>query len=221
MRRVVALLLTLVLAFSLAACGRAGTVGSASGGHHLVGGPTPDCRPPMTGRQRTPGDAARAPSSGWARAIGPPRASSAQSSGHGARRALPQPRARRGPQPARLPGASTISPTQSRDADTPRHKPTLAGRRWRELTASERRRDPSVADNERRGGHRVQRRRESSPRSSGRQPRPSGSWTPASLARAWACRSTTLEQQNGSEIVSLTRQRATLGSGKDGPSQGL
>jgi hypothetical protein len=36
MRRVVAVLLTLVLAVSLAACGRAGTVGSASGGHHVV-----------------------------------------------------------------------------------------------------------------------------------------------------------------------------------------
>jgi hypothetical protein len=36
MRRVVALLLTLVLAFSLAACGRAGTVGYGSGGHHVI-----------------------------------------------------------------------------------------------------------------------------------------------------------------------------------------
>lgn len=36
MSRIVPLLLTLVLAFSLAACGRAATVGSASGGHHVV-----------------------------------------------------------------------------------------------------------------------------------------------------------------------------------------
>ncbi len=36
MRRIVALLLTVVLAFSVAACGRAGVVGSASGGHHVV-----------------------------------------------------------------------------------------------------------------------------------------------------------------------------------------
>jgi hypothetical protein len=36
MRRVVPLLLTVVLAFSLAACGRGGTFGSASGGHHVI-----------------------------------------------------------------------------------------------------------------------------------------------------------------------------------------
>jgi hypothetical protein len=36
MRRVVPLLLTLTLAFSLAACERAGSVGPASGGHHVV-----------------------------------------------------------------------------------------------------------------------------------------------------------------------------------------
>lgn len=36
MRRVVALLFTLSLAVSVAACGRAGTARSGSGGHHVV-----------------------------------------------------------------------------------------------------------------------------------------------------------------------------------------